>query len=195
MEKPTARGRLIESATQLMLGKGFSSTTVDEICAHAGASKGSFYHFFESKEALGLAVLDEYYNRGLEKLGNGQHATVEDPVQRSIAFLNHLESVSEELWGHGCLMGTFALDLAETSPVIRAAVSAVFSDAVRRFAEQFEPLCDPSLGERESEELAEHFVTVLEGAIVLAKAHEDWGFVRRALQRFRQELTRTAVPV
>ena len=48
--KETARDRLIAAAEAEMLAKGYPATTVDEICARAGVSKGSFYHFFSTKE-------------------------------------------------------------------------------------------------------------------------------------------------
>ena len=40
--------------------------------------------------------------------------------------------------------------------------------------------------------LAEHFIVVVEGALVLAKAHEDWSYVDRALKRFRNEVRKAA---
>ncbi len=102
-----------------MLAKGFAAATVDEICAAAGASKGSFYHFFDSKESLGLATLDAVFTRMVERLRNGAH----------------------ELWGDGCLVGSFALDVGESNPAIRAEVSRLFSDLKRGLAEWFQPLC------------------------------------------------------
>ena len=55
--------KLLEAAQQLMLAKGFPATTVDEICEAAGFTKGSFFHYFESKEHLGKEVLDRFYQK------------------------------------------------------------------------------------------------------------------------------------
>src|SRR5512138_1851693 len=52
------RSRIVESAIKLFSKRGYNKASVDEICAEAGVSKGAFYHHFESKQALFLALLD-----------------------------------------------------------------------------------------------------------------------------------------
>ena len=50
--------RILESSVKLFSTRGFNAASVDDICAEAGISKGAFYHHFESKQALFLALLD-----------------------------------------------------------------------------------------------------------------------------------------
>ena len=50
------RQRLIDATVRLMLRQGFAATSVDRICGEAGLTKGSFFHHFESKEAVGKAA-------------------------------------------------------------------------------------------------------------------------------------------
>ena len=50
--------RILDAAVKLFSTRGFSDASVDEICEQAGVSKGAFYHHFESKQALFLALLD-----------------------------------------------------------------------------------------------------------------------------------------
>ena len=52
------RTKILESAVKLFSTRGFGAASVDEICTEAGISKGAFYHHFESKQALFLALLD-----------------------------------------------------------------------------------------------------------------------------------------
>src|ERR1043165_5961926 len=52
------RARIVESAIKLFSSRGYNTASVDEICEAAGISKGAFYHHFESKQALFLALLD-----------------------------------------------------------------------------------------------------------------------------------------
>jgi AcrR family transcriptional regulator len=52
------RGKILEAAIKLFSDRGFSAASVDDICAEAGVSKGAFYHHFESKQGLFLALLD-----------------------------------------------------------------------------------------------------------------------------------------
>lgn len=190
MKKLTSRDKLVAAAQELMLSKGYDSTTVDEICKRAGASKGSFYHFFETKEELGLAVLEAFHNRNGRLITEGPQARLSDPVERSLALLDHLIASAGELWGSGCLLGTFALDLADTNPTIRDAVSARFQDVANGLAEGLEPLVGGQ-APCSSKELSEQFIVVVEGALVLAKAHKDWSYVDRALERFRDDVHRS----
>ena len=57
------RARLLEAAVRLFSRQGYDATSVAEICAAAGVSKGAFYHHFESKQALFLALLEEWLAR------------------------------------------------------------------------------------------------------------------------------------
>ena len=54
-----ARARLIEAARSLVRRKGFAATSVDDLCVAAGVTKGAFFHHFASKEALGVALVDD----------------------------------------------------------------------------------------------------------------------------------------
>ena len=63
MSQEDARSRLIEAGLEGLLAAGFNSTGVADIVAAAGVPKGSFYYYFDSKEGLYLAVLEEAYRR------------------------------------------------------------------------------------------------------------------------------------
>ncbi len=198
MTKRTTKEKLLEAAQTLMLSKGYPATTVDEICELSSVSKGSFYHLFDSKEELGLAVLEAFQVRNQRLINAGPQAHVADPVDRALQLLEHLMAAAGEMWGDGCLLGSFALDLADTHPVIRKAVSEKFRQVAEALAEGMGPLGREG-GHPDAlsgAELAEQFIVVVEGALVLAKAHKDWSYVTRALERFQKEVhTKAAVGV
>src|SRR3954466_4526859 len=76
-----AREKILEAAQRLIELRGYSALGVAEICKTAGVPKGSFYYFFESKEALALAVIDEHWadqKRTSERALNGDT----EPLQR-----------------------------------------------------------------------------------------------------------------
>ncbi len=181
--KQTAREKILVAAEAEMLAKGYSATTVDEICDRAGVSKGSFYHFFGSKEDLGLAVLDAYFDRNRRILEQAPDLPA-DPRERAAAVANHLVASAGTMWGGGCLLGTFALELAETSPRIAAAVSEKFRELGAMLAQVFAPLTSRG-NEDDAMPLAEAFIVTVEGALILARAHGDWSYVERALRRFQ----------
>ena len=190
MTKRTAKEKLLEAAQTLMLSKGYPATTVDEICELAAVSKGSFYHAFETKEALGLAVLDAFQGRNARLIAAGPQTHIADPVDRALQLVDHLMASAGEMWGSGCLLGNFALDLADTHPEIRQAVSDTFRGIADGLAEGMAPLGAEGghAGAPSGAEIAEHFIVVVEGALILAKAHQDWSYVVRALERFQKEV-------
>ncbi len=192
MMKITAKDKILEAGQELMLARGYAATTVDEICEAAGVSKGSFYHFFRTKEEVGLAILDRFAARNERVVADGPYHDANDPTQKALELVDHLIAMAGEMWGDGCLLGTFALDLAETNPIIRNAVSEKFEGVARGLAAGMAPLAakDRMPDGLSPKELAEHFIVVVEGALILAKAHQDWSYVNRALERFRNRVRR-----
>ena len=185
-----SRERLLAGAKQLFLARGYAGTTVDAICETAELTKGSFYHFFDSKEDLALAVLDWSLQRGGQVLAGGGHGRIADPVERAFAFLEHLEECSPELWSGGCLLGSFALELTDTNPRMQQAVAEMFQTVTDDFAEKLQPiaaLC-PGKPAPTAAELADTLLGTLEGSIVLAKAHRDPTRIPKAIRGFRLSL-------
>lgn len=197
MATPNTREKLVQAAQELMLSKGYPATSVDEICEVAGVSKGSFYHFFRNKEELGLGVLEAFAERNARLVESGPQGEASTPTRQALVLVDHLIASASQMWGSGCLLGSFALDLAETNPTIREAVSERFRAVAAGLSEGMAPLAaeGDTPNARSAAELAEQFIVVVEGALVLAKAHRDWSYVTRALERFRQDVRRgVAVP-
>ena len=185
MPKSPSRTSIVKTACILMLKYGYAATSVDDICGRAGVTKGSFYHFFASKEELGLAVLNGFYEEGVARVASGAYAGVNDPYQRLLALFDHLEAIGPDLWRQGCLMGSFACELAESSPMIRRRVAAIFEELVNRLAPIFRPL---ARGRREAAELAEQTLMVIEGAVIMARAHDDPRRIATGLRRLRHTI-------
>jgi TetR/AcrR family transcriptional regulator, transcriptional repressor for nem operon len=186
-----SKERILAAAKELFLARGYAATTVDAICEKAGLTKGSFYHFFESKEELGLAVLDWSLQRGGRILADGPHREIADPVERALAFIDHIANCSSELWSGGCLLGSFALELAETNARMQKAVSGMFQEVTDEFAAMLKPLVAHTGGKQgpTARELADQLLGTLEGSIVLAKAHRDPSRIPKAIRTFRLAMT------
>jgi TetR/AcrR family transcriptional repressor of nem operon len=183
MSETPSRTSILKTARKLMLKYGYAATSVDDICSGSGVTKGSFYHFFETKEALGLAVLNRFYEEGVARVASGAYAGTNDPYQRLLGLFDHLEAIGPELWRHGCLMGNFACELGESSPLIRRRVAEIFEELVKRLAPVFRPIARDG---REAAELAEQTLMVIEGAVIMAKAHDDPRRIAAGLRRFRR---------
>lgn len=185
-----SKERILAAAKELFLARGYAATTVDAICEKARLTKGSFYHFFDSKEELGLGVLDWSLQRSGQILSDGPHRQIANPVERALAFIDHVANCSPELWSGGCLLGSFALELAETNVRMQKAVSGLFQAVTDNFAGMLEPLIAHTDGKEgpTAEELADQLLGTLEGSIVLAKAHRDPSRIPKAIRAFRLTL-------
>jgi len=184
------REKLVRSAQALMLAKGYTATGVDDLCRDAGVSKGSFYHQFSSKEELAIAALGEFYEAGSRNLLAIDVSSVV-PERRLFAFLDVVSRQGHEFWNRGCLLGSLASEMALSSPALQTEVARLFSQT----AQALEPLMESfvaSLPTRarapSAAALAEHFLIVVEGAIVMSRAHADPMKIGQAVARFAEQL-------
>jgi TetR/AcrR family transcriptional repressor of nem operon len=186
----SAKDKIISAARGLMLTKGYPGTSVDEIISSAGVSKGSFYHAFKSKEDLGAAVAEQYFHEGLAVIGTGHYEEVADPLERAFAFVEHIEKSSQALWNHGCMLGSFAIDLSGTHPVIASCLDKLMNQLETRIGGVLEPVALACCHEDAptQRELANHMMAAIEGGIVMAKAHGDPQRISQAIQQFRRYL-------
>ena len=183
------RAKLIDAMRTLSLTKGFPATTVDEVCTEAQVSKGSFYHHFATKDDLGQAALDGFFDELVLALTTGPFAADEDPVERLRRFVTHAGVVcSGPLLTHGCMLGSFTLDLAESHPDMRDKLSQQFSTLASYVADLIRNAGDDAGVALPAEELAQQFLAVIEGSIVLAKAHADPNIVNSGLALFANHL-------
>jgi len=128
MSKVTAKEKVIVAAQQLMTGRGYSATTVDEIVGTAGVAKGSFYHAFKSKEELAITALEDYERKGWDIVANGPYKNEPDPVRRAILFIEFIELKATELWEHGCLLGSMSMEVADLHPALHQRIDELFEE-------------------------------------------------------------------
>src|SRR5262245_56780732 len=76
------RQKLLDAAQELMLAKGYTATSVDEICETAGLTKGSFFHYFEGKEHLARLVAQRFYASWEEMSRAAPFRRQKDPLRR-----------------------------------------------------------------------------------------------------------------
>ena len=189
MTKLTARDKVLNASIDLMSTRGFNATTIDEIVKQAGVAKGSVYHSFKSKEELAIASLEIYLQSGLSIIDNGPYKQVNDPVEKALAFLDYLESRSPDLWSHGCLLGSMAIEVGENYPTVMAQIDRMF----RRFEKGISDIFAPALVAKDvvgvtSRDLSLHLLAVIEGAIITAKSHAQPQYLQHGIQHFRRYL-------
>ena len=185
---PPTKDKLLDAAYELMLSKGYVATTVDDICEKADLTKGSFFHYFESKEQLVKALLERTCENG--KKMRAQFEEEKDPLKRIYGRVDFFIGMSKEKAAKGCLLGTLAQELSDTNPEIRKICSEGFSKMAECFSKDIDEAKKeyaPS-AKFASKGLAEHFISVLEGSLILAKTHKDPKIVQENLEHFKQYL-------
>jgi TetR/AcrR family transcriptional repressor of nem operon len=106
------RERLIHSALFLFWDRGYAGTSMADLLAHAGVNSGSFYHFFESKEALLRAVLEVYLQALWPQVVDPAFKRTAEPVERIFAILaGYRERILQTDCRYGCPLGRLALEI------------------------------------------------------------------------------------
>lgn len=172
MAKESTRDTLLEVGRKVFLERGFNHAGLETILQEAGVPKGSFYHYFESKEDFGLQVLERFVSRYDDELSR----CLDD---RSIGPLERLRRLGEatcerfeaQQCRNGCLVGTLSQELSAQSEPFRSRLEAAFQGWSDRIAEclgeaQAAGLISPRL---EVCDLADFWLNGWQGAILRAK--------------------------
>lgn len=117
--------RVIDAAVRLMLRQGFAATSVDQICAEAGLTKGSFFHHFESKEAVGKAAVEWWGRMGASMYSAAWDDPEGDPLERVHRMLDIMSGFTRREDGGPCvcMVGMMSQEMAATNPAMREACS------------------------------------------------------------------------
>ncbi len=127
---------LLRTGLEVLTEKGFSATGLDEILSRAGVPKGSFYHYFDSKEAFGLELIDRYAEFFARKLDRHFSQTEASPLARIRAFVDDArDGMARYEYGRGCLIGNLGQEMGALPESFRARLRATFDDWQRRLAD------------------------------------------------------------
>jgi TetR/AcrR family transcriptional repressor of nem operon len=173
-----AREKILSAAQSLIEVRGYSALGVAEICKAADVPKGSFYYFFESKEALALAVIDEHWakqERTWTRILTGEA----EPLQRLRQLFEATEAAQragQQSCGtvSGCLFGNLTLEMSNHTEAVRQRLKEIFEAQVDLVAPVIaEALARKEIAVSEPREAARSVVAQLEGQVLLAKLYND----------------------
>ena len=168
------RQRILDAARDLFYEKGYTATGLAEILQRAAANSGSFYYFFESKEALLGAVLDEYVDALRPVLLDPIYARVRDPIDRIFALLEKYRSlVLATGFGYACPIGRIAFEVEPEMERIHARVAANFAGWSAAIHENLEAARDRFPRECDLRRLSVFVLTVMEGAVMQARSFKS----------------------
>ena len=117
-----ARTKLLDAALAVIRGKGYSATSVDELCQAAGVTKGAFFHHFRSKEDLAVAAAAHFGTMAEGVFAAAPYRGLDDPLDRLLGYVDFRREILQgELPDYTCLLGTMVQEAYGTHPAIRAA--------------------------------------------------------------------------
>jgi len=138
--KAQVRENLLRTGVRTLHGGGFSATGIQDIVAAAGVPKGSFYNYFENKEAFAAEVIDFYFTQHLPRLQAELGNAAIEPLERLRAYFeNRKRGFAQNGYCLGCMLGNLSLEMADHSPAMRERLAAHFqawSELIRHCIEQ-----------------------------------------------------------
>lgn len=171
-----ARELLLRAGLEVLTEKGFSATGINEILGRVGVPKGSFYHYYDSKEAFGLELIERYGAFFAKKLDRHLRNASLSPLDRLQAFVDDARSgMARHDFRRGCLIGNLGQEMGSLPESFRLRLRETFEDWQARFARclaeaqqagQLSPTADP-------EQLAAVFWIGWEGAVLRAKLEQS----------------------
>ncbi|KJK18610.1 TetR family transcriptional regulator [Burkholderiaceae bacterium 16] len=182
---PEIRNRLLIDGGRVIHRSGFHGSGVQDIVAAAVVPKGSFYSYFDSKEAFAAEVLEAYWESIEQRHGKVMYDARITPLAR-------IEKLFELLVGDhaaqefklGCLVGNLSLELSNTSGEVRTAlerilarwegmITACLDEA--RMRQELPADCDSS-------QIASIIIEAWEGAVLRSKVEHNGDACRRFQQ-------------
>jgi TetR/AcrR family transcriptional repressor of nem operon len=187
------RDRILAAAADLVVERGLGATTIDAVLEASSTTKGAFFHHFESKSALGRALVERYAAQDvamLEGLMAEAEAASDDPAEQLVAFLSLFEEAVEEisLTEPGCLYVSFVQERQlvddETIVVIVDAMLAWRSALVAKL--EAAAATRPPRIPVDLSTVADLVTTVFEGGFILARTLGDPGILRGQVEHVRR---------
>jgi len=168
-----ARRKLLDAALGVIREKGYSATSVDDLCRAAGVTKGAFFHHFASKEDLAVAAAAHWTTVTGALFQSAPYHGLADPIDRVLGYVDFRRRIlTGAVPEFTCLLGTMVQETYGSSPAIREACEAGIVGHAGTLVADIEAALAATGGPRgfTAESLALHTQAVLQGAFILAKA-------------------------
>lgn len=173
-----ARERLLASARELIHERGYNAVGVSELCQHAGINKGSFYHFFPSKQSLALDVVDSVW---LESRSFLEETLLGDapPLERLRNYFDALYEGHRQRCGgrtqNGCPLGNLALEMSTQDALLRDRLLQSFEGHIGYFERLLREAQSRGdvVEDLDPRRTSEALVAFIQGQIMLSKLRDE----------------------
>ena len=163
---------LLETGLNTFVERGYTNSGLGDILHAAGVPKGSFYHYFQSKEDFGLQVINRFAESYSKKLEESLSAESLSPLERLHAhYVGAIARIENDGCRKGCLIGTLSQEMSAQSEVLRTRLEEIFTAWADRLGTCLaEAQIAGEIPEHiDVRELAEFFLISWQGAILRAK--------------------------
>ncbi|UXY55483.1 acrylate utilization transcriptional regulator AcuR [Pseudomonas tohonis] len=134
-DNPDTRDALVRCGTEILTEQGFLSTGIDTVLSRVGVPKGSFYHYFQSKEDFGHAVLENYAGYFARKLDRCLLDASRPPLARIAAFVEDAKAGMLRFeFRRGCLVGNLGQEVTQLPEAFRESLEAILLSWQQRLA-------------------------------------------------------------
>jgi TetR/AcrR family transcriptional repressor of nem operon len=183
--------RLLDAALSAIRTKGYSATSVDDICQAAGVTKGGFFHHFHSKEDLAVAAAGHFSSMADRLFSVAPYRNLPDPLDRLLGYVDFRKAILRgALPDFTCLLGTMVQEAYETHPRIREACEKhigahahMLESDIAEAMSKYDIRTDWTAAS-----LALHMLAVVQGAFILAKAQHGPAVAADCLDHLRRYL-------
>lgn len=129
------RQQILETAKGIILGKGFAAVGLNEILTTASVPKGSFYHYFKSKEQFGNALLEDYFDDYMINLEGLLQNNGTPAMDRLMSFFQYwFDSQLSETTEDKCLVVKLSAEVTDLSEAMRTTLNAGTRKVIDRLA-------------------------------------------------------------
>lgn len=181
------RDRLINSARFLFWERGYAGTSMSELLAHAEVNSGSFYHFFDSKEALLRAVLEQYIELLRPVVVNPAFASTPKPLERIFAVLaGYRERILMTNCTFGCPLGRLALEVDPENAPAHKLIAQNFQGWIKAVRECLVELKSSLPRGTNIDALATFILVTMEGGVMLSRSYRSVDPYDRAVEQLRE---------
>ncbi len=188
-----SRQRLVQATIELVWRHSYGAVSVDALCEKADVNKGSFYHFFPTKDALVVAALEAHWQSRRPVLDE-LFSPARPPLERLNGYFEHVYRRQRELRAQhgrvmGCLHASIGSECIAGSPAIQAKVQEILGTYLRYYESALrEAKARGQLKVKDPAEAARALFALMEGVLNQARIQDDVELVRPLARDARRYL-------
>ena len=183
-----SKTRLLDATLMLVRTKGYTATRIEDVCAEAGVTKGSFFHHFRSKEELALAAAAHWDARVRQVFEEASYHELSDPLDRLLAYVDLRKAMLiGDLPEFTCFAGTVIQEAYRTHPEVSAACARTIAAHARTLEADIGAAMRKYhvRGSWTAESLALHIQAVIQGSFIIAKGKGGAEVAAQSLDHLR----------